>query len=395
MAQNSNAFYSKLEAKGVSRRDFLKFCGTTATILGLSSSMVPSIAAAVEEASESKLTPVLWINAAECSGCTESTAQATNPNIAEIVLEILSIQSQDTIQMATGEYVEQARDAAIEKYKGKYIMVLEGAVLTALKGNTAIIEGKPQIETIKKVAQNAAAAISVGSCAVDGGICRAYPNDAGATGLTDFLKSEGITTPVVNLPGCPVNPEEITAVVIDVLLLGGLEALLPKLDKYGRPKYLCGQTIHDNCPRRGHFENGEFVYEFGSEEEAKGYCLYPLGCKGPQTKRRCPILRWNNGTSWCVESGGPCIGCASFNWLDENAPFRARARRVGIGKMGPFDGGVDPAKIAAGVGAVAAVGLTAHGFGMKAAGRIGKNAHLKTEKMKEWDAKHTKKKGGE
>jgi len=356
--------------------------------------MTPSIAAAVTESAVSGLQPVLWINAGECSGCTESTAQATNPNIAEIVLEILSIQSQDTIQMATGQYVEQARDAAIEKYKGKYIMIFEGAVMTGLNGNTARIGGGPQLGVIKKTASNALAAISVGSCAVDGGVCRAYPNSGGATGLSQYLASEGIATPVVNLPGCPVNPEELVAVVVDVLMLGGLEKLVPKLDKYGRPKYLYGQTIHDNCPRRGHFENGEFVYEFGSQEEAKGYCLYPMGCKGPQTKRRCPVLRWNDQTSWCVESGGPCIGCASFNWVDNNAPFRGRHRRVGIGSIGTDKGGMDPAKIAAGIGAVAAVGLTAHGFGMKAAGRIGKDAHLETETVKEWDAKHQKKQGG-
>ena len=132
--------------------------------------------------------------------------------------------------------------------------------------------------------------------------------------------------------------------VVDVLLLGKLEsgAILKELDEFGRPKIIFGQTIHDNCPRRGHFENGEFVYQFGSAEEAKGYCLYAVGCKGPQTYTNCPIVRWNNQVSWCVESGSPCIGCGDFNWVDENAPFLNRFRRIGIGQY-TEDGGYNPA----------------------------------------------------
>lgn len=389
MTKEGISFYEKLEHRGVSRRDFMKFCGGMAATLGLSSAMAPEIANAVENASG--LYPAIWINGGACTGCSESIAQATYPNVAEIVLDLLSLPSQETIQMATGKYVEEAIEGCITANKGKYIMVFEGAVIQGLDGNMLRVAGKPEIEHLKKYVTDAAACVAVGSCAVDGGLPRAYPNPANATGVAEFCKANNIATPVVNLPGCPVNPEEICAVVIDVLLLNGVKGLAGKLDKYGRPKYLYGQTIHDNCPRRGHFENGEFVYQFGSEEEAKGYCLYPMGCRGPQTKRLCPVTRWNNNTSWCVHSGGPCIGCANFNWVDEDAPFRARFRRVGQGTFGPSKGGVDPAKIGAVVGAVAAVGLTAHGFGMKAAGRIGKNAHLETEKVKEWDAKHLKK----
>jgi hydrogenase small subunit len=104
------------------------------------------------------------------------------------------------------------------------------------------------------------------------------------------------------------------------------------------------------------------------------------------------MLRWNSKVSWCVDSGGPCIGCANWNWVDENAPFRARFRRVGAGSfLGA--GGVDPATAAAVVGGVVGVALVAHGFGMKATKRIGKSSTLKTEACKEYDAKHAKKGG--
>ena len=392
MTKEGYSFYEQLEARGVSRRDFMKFCGSTAALLGLSSSMVPSIAAGLE--SKSGLTPALWINGGACTGCSESMAQATYPNVADVVLDLLSLNAMETVGMASGEYAEKSIEDMIEAHPGEFILIVEGAAMTGLDGNTLRVAGKPFIETLKHVAENAVAVVAVGSCAVDGGWVRAYPNPAGATGVSMYLKSVGVETPVVNLPGCPVNPEEIVAVVVDVLLLSGLEGLVGKLDEYGRPKYLYGQTIHENCQRRGHFEAGHFVYEFGSAEEAQGYCLYAMGCRGPQTFRRCGVIRWNNQSSWCVESGGPCIGCSAFNWVDNSTPFRARARRVGQGMVGPNDGGWDPAIVGAVAGGAVAGALVLHGFGMKAAGRIGKNANLKTEEMKEYDKKRAKKQGG-
>jgi hydrogenase small subunit len=185
---------------------------------------------------------------------------------------------------------------------------------------------------------------------------------------------------VVNLPTCPVNPVWVVAVLVDALLLGKL----PELDEHLRPKAIFGQTIHDNCPRRGHFENGEFVYKFGSDEEAKGYCLYAMGCKGPQTYTNCPVVRWNKKQSWCVESGGPCIGCGGLNWVDTNAPFNKRSHDLPIGP------GVQPEIVGAGVVGAVAAGLAVHGTAMKLAGRIG----APTEEMTEHDRKHGSK-GGE
>jgi hydrogenase small subunit len=397
MTQEIQTFQSKLDDKGVSRRDFLKFCGSVAAMLGLSELAVPQIAAAVEAASASKLAPAVWLDGGLCTGCTESMAQSENPDIATIVLDILSMNYMETIMYATGNSAEEALKQTIEASKGKYIMVYEGAVMTGFDGNALRVAGKPGLEQIKEVAPNAAAIIAVGSCAVDGGWVRAHPNPGGAMGISEYLKQENIGTAVINLPTCPVNPVWVVAMIIDVLLLGGLDAdgkvtsaLVDKLDEFGRPKLIFGQTIHDNCPRRGHFENGEFVYKFGSAEEAKGYCLYPMGCKGPQTFTNCPIVRWNNKVSWCVNSGSPCIGCGGFNWVDNNAPFLGRMRKIGIGS-GPTSGGYNPAAIGAIAGAVVAGALVVHGFGMKAAGRIGEGPA--TEDMKDYDRKKMKKGG--
>ena len=393
MTQEDRALDTLLAERGVSRRDFLKFCGSVAAMLGLSELMVPQIAAAVEAAAASKLTPAIWLDGGLCTGCTESTAQSTDPDVATIVLDILSLNYMETLAYATGSSAEEALKQTVEQNKGKFIMVYEGSVMTGFDGNALRIAGKTGLDQIKEVAPFAAAIIAVGSCAVDGGWVKSYPNPAGATGIGMYLKSQGIATPVINLPTCPVNPRWLVAMVIDVILLGELAsgAILGKLDEFGRPKLIYGQTIHDNCPRRGHFENGEFVYQFGSAEEAKGYCLYAMGCKGPQTYTNCPIVRWNDKVSWCVEAGSPCIGCGDFNWVDENAPFLSRSRRIGIGHVGNQQGGWNPATVAALAGAAVAGVLVVHGVGMKAAGRIGDGPP--TEEMKDYDRKRIKKGG--
>lgn len=154
------------------------------------------------------------------------------------------------------------------------------------------------------------------------------------------------------------------------------------------PAGLFDQTIHDNCERRGHFENGEFVYEFGSEEEALGYCLYPVGCKGPQTRALCGVTLWNNRRSWCVQAGAPCVGCCESNpmnpgdnWVEVNTPFYKRMRDL---RVGPLN--LQPTTIGVAVTGLVAAALVVHGFGMKASGRMDGGAPF--EKIRKWDAKH-------
>jgi hydrogenase small subunit len=375
-----------LAAHGVSRRDFLKYCGAVAAVLGMTEAAAPQIASAIEAVLPRPLAPAIWLNLGACTGCTESIAQVNYPDVATVVLDLLSLNYFETVMAAPGVSAEKAMEATIADAKGKYVAIIEGTVMTGADGNTLRIGGKTGNEILERLAKDAAAIVAVGSCAVDGGWVIGRPNPAGGTGVSAYLKSKGITTPVVNLPTCPVNPEWIVAIVIDVLLLGkGPEAL--NLDAQGRPKLIYSSAIHDNCPRRGHFENGEFVTEFGSPEEAKGYCLYKVGCKGPQTFTDCPTVRWNRKQSWCVESGSPCIGCGNLNWTDYDAPFLNRVRDIPLGSLG----NVHPETIAYGVGAVATVGLVAHGLGMKAAGRIGDGPPM--EDQKAYDRKRNKKGG--
>jgi hydrogenase small subunit len=382
-----------LEDRGVTRRRFLEFCGAIAVSLGLSEAMIPSVHEALAESvigkAEGKLTPVIWLELASCTGCTEALASAETPDVATIVLDLLSLNYAETLSAGAGFSLEEAKEQTIEA--GGYIVVIEGALMEGWNGNALKIANEKAIDIVRHAASNAAAIVCAGSCAVDGGWQAAVPNPGGATGVQAFLtrsKADGTfphdIPPIINVPTCPANPEHIVAVLVDELLLG----THPKLNSLNMPSLMFDEYIHDNCPRRGHFENGEFVYQFGSEEEKKGYCLYPMGCKGPQTKANCPIVRWNRRVSWCVEAGAPCAGCANanptkegYNWVDLNTPFLKRFKNLMIGDIP-----IQPLPLALGVTGVVVVALVAHGFGMKATGRTKGGADF--EKERAWDAKH-------
>ena len=373
----------RLEQHGFTRRDLLKYCGSLAAMLGLSQAAAPQVAEALEVGEKSgKLLPVIWMEGGSCSGCTEALAQTNTPDISELVLETISLNYNETLSAAAGHSMEQARKDTIEA--GGYILVYEGAVPTAYDGNVLLVGGEKGVDSLAETAQKATAVIALGSCACDGGWMAARPNDAAAMGVQKFLSDRGIDTPVVNIPCCPANPEWLVAVIVQYALMG----TLPELNSKNEPVEMFNQTVHDNCPRRGHFENGEFVYRFGSAEEAKGYCLYPLGCRGPQTSTNCPITRWNRSTSWCVEAGAPCIGCGSINpmhpkrnWVDENTPFTKRHRDLTLGDF-HFQ---PPVAALAFTGLVVGV-LAVHAVGMKVAGRVDGGADFEAERR--WDVKH-------
>ncbi len=298
-----------LERKGVSRRDFMKFCGFMATVLGLPVSFAPKVAAALSTA---KRPTVIWSHSAECTGCTESFIRSTYPWAADIILDTIDLAYHETIMAAAGHQAEEVLEKAISDNKGKYIAVMEGAIPTGSDGQFGTIGGKTMKDMAANIANNALAVITVGSCANFGGVQAAKPNPTAAKSISEAL---GVKT--INIAGCPPNADNMVATIVHYLLLGKL----PALDDKNRPLFAYGMNIHDNCERRGHFENGEFVKEFGDEGAAKGYCLRQMGCQGPDTYNNCPIIQWNQGTNWPVRAGHPCIGCSEPNFWDEMAPF--------------------------------------------------------------------------
>lgn len=302
-------FYERLEAKGVSRRDFMKYCSFLTATMGLSAAYVPKVAEVF--ASSAPRPPVVWLHFGECTGCTEGVLRSMYPWIDELVLDILDITYHETIMAAAGHQAEENLHNAVKNHSGKFICVVEGSI-PVKHPKYGMIGGKTFLDIAKDVCPKAAAVVCIGSCAAFGGIPAAKPNPGGYVGVGEAL---GMKT--VNLPGCPSNPVNLVGTVVNYLLLGKL----PELDQSGRPLFAYGSTIHDKCPRRSHFENGEFVEEFGSEEAKLGYCLYKMGCRGPETYNNCPTVKYHGGTSWPIQAGHPCLGCSEPDFWDTMTPF--------------------------------------------------------------------------
>jgi hydrogenase small subunit len=284
---------------GIPRREFLKFCAATAATLGLPATAEAAIAKAVEKA---KRPSVIWLHFQECTGCSESLLRAEHPTLEKLILDVISLDYHETLMAAAGHQAEAARKAAMKANKGKYILVVEGAIPQKDKGIYCKIGGQTAVDMVKECAADAAAVIAIGSCASWGGMPSTNPNPTLASSASDVLGK-----PVVTIPGCPPNPYNFLAAAVHFLTFGKL----PDVDQLGRPKFAYGRLVHENCERRAHFDAGRFALEFGDEGHRKGYCLYKLGCKGPETYANCPTIGFGDAGegNWPVGCGHPCIGC--------------------------------------------------------------------------------------
>jgi hydrogenase small subunit len=284
---------------GITRREFLQFCAATATTLGLPAGAEAAIAMAMEQA---RRPSVIWLHFQECTGCTESLLRAEHPTLDKLILDVISLDYHETLFAAAGHQAEAARKEAMKANKGKYILVVEGAIPVKDNGIYCKIGGQTAVEMLKECAADAAAVISIGSCASWGGMPSTKPNPTGASPTHKVLGK-----PVLTIPGCPPNPYNFLSTVVHFLTFGRL----PEVDKLGRPKFAYSRLIHENCERRAHFDAGRFAKEFGDDGHRKGWCLYKLGCKGPETYANCPAILFGDvsNASWPVGTGHPCIGC--------------------------------------------------------------------------------------
>jgi hydrogenase small subunit len=286
---------------GISRRDFLKFCAGMAATLGLPTSAVADIVKAVT--SPAKRPSVIWLHFQECTGCSESLLRAEHPTLEKLILDVISLDYHETLFAAAGHQAEAARRSAMAANKGKYLLVVEGAIPTKDNGIYCKVGGQTAIEMVRECAAGAAAVVAIGSCASWGGMPSTGPNPTGASSAGVVLGK-----PVVTIPGCPPSPYNFLSTVVHYLTFG----TLPEVDKIGRPKFAYSRLIHENCERRAHFDAGRFALEFGDEGHRQGWCLYKLGCKGPETYANCPVIGFNDlgEVSWPVGCGHPCIGCS-------------------------------------------------------------------------------------
>jgi hydrogenase small subunit len=332
-----------LRSRGVTRRDFMGFCASSAALLGLPASLAPRIAAALDQA---RRPSVIWLPFQECTGCTESITRAHGATLESLIFEAISLDYQHTLQAAAGDAAERARAQAMKDNHGRYLLIVDGSVPTGNAGYSTIA-GHDNLSMLQEAAEGAAAIVALGSCAAFGGIPGAAPNPTGAVAVGDLVKDK----PIVNVPGCPPIPVVITGVLVQYLTFGKL----PELDALGRPKAFYGQTIHDRCYRRPFYERGQFAETFDDAGAKAGWCLYKLGCKGPTTYNACATVKWNNGTSFPIEAGHGCIGCSQPGFWDRGGFYQP----LSTGRWG------DARTVGTAVGVGAALGIASAALARK------------------------------
>lgn len=319
-----------LDRNGVSRRSFIKYCTSVASLLAL-----PPLAgrAMAEQLRAAERPSVIYLSFQECTGCLESLTRSFSPSIDDLLFNVISLDYDDTLMAAAGAQAEAAREQAMKQHYGKYVLVVDGAVPLSDGGVYNCAAGRSALDILTEAAKGAAAIVCVGTCSAFGGIPYAAPNPTGARPISDIITDR----PIINVSGCPPIPEVITG----TLLLYVTTGKVPELDAHGRPTVFYGNTIHDRCYRRPFYDRGLFAKSFDDEGARNGWCLYELGCKGPTTYNACATIKWNNGVSFPIESGHPCLGCAEPDFWDAGSFYSplASPRWGKAGEVSPLQAG--------------------------------------------------------
>lgn len=279
----------------ISRRDFLKFCGLSATAVGLTATDLSRL----EEAFASPSAPsVIWLQGSGCTGCSESflnrIATSGPLTAAEVLIKSINLIYHPNLMALAGQDAVAQAEAAYQQ--GGYLLAVEGGIPTAFGGRAcyAWTYNEKEVtfeQAVRTLAAKAAGILCIGTCAAWGGIPAVPPNPTGVMGVKELTGKE-----TINIPGCPTHPDWIVWAVAK--LLAG--SAIP-LDSYGRPTEFFSTTVHDQCPRNGASKTGKIGVD--------GACLMNLGCRGPMTMANCPQQKWNNRVNWCVDANAPCIGC--------------------------------------------------------------------------------------
>jgi len=345
-------YYESAKRKGYSRRDFMKFAAFITAYMGLDHSLIGQVAKSME--SNFRL-PIIWEHYQECTCCSESFIRSSHPIVADIILDTVSLDYTETLMAASGHQAEAAKHDTMEKYKGEYILCVEGSVPMGENGVFCTIAGKTALDHLKEAAEGAKAIIAWGSCACNGCVQAAYPNPTQATPIHKIIKDK----PIIKVPGCPPIGEVMAGIIVHLISFGRL----PELDNIGRPKAFYAKRVHDSCYRRPYYDAGLFAESFDDQNAKEGYCLYKVGCRGPMTYNSCGTIRWNNGVSFPIQSGHGCIGCSEEDFWD-NGPFYERL--TGLAGFGIESSADTIGKVAAGV---LAGGLAVHAVAANVAKR--------------------------
>ncbi len=241
--------------------------------------------------------PVIWINAQDCTGCSETFVRGMNFDIAHFIFDVISLTYMDILSYT------RPNDLG-KKNQGEYVLIVEGSLGPHF--DYCFVGGKCVADEVKELAEHAKYIIAVGSCSCWGGIPAAKPNPTEAVDLQEILPDREI----IRVPGCPPLPEAIYG----TLLYLWLEGKTPPLTRKGTPTFFYDKTVHETCHRKHFFDQKLFAEHF---DDPNGYCLLKLGCKGPTAFNGCETIKWNGGISSPIFSGNACLGCSEKNFWDK------------------------------------------------------------------------------
>jgi len=332
----------------VNRRDFLKICaaiGTAATIELYSADIRDIFTQAIEVHAQGDNVRVIWLAGAQDTGCTVSLLQGSDPDLIDVITKFrLQIDFHQTLMIPEGEAAMKRLEDVVNDKSRVDVLIMEGAIPEGYFCTVGEIDGQPvPIEDwVKQIGGRAKYNIAVGQCAAYGGIPAAKPNPTNCRSLSEVLPDKT----VINIPGCPPNPDWMT-----LAFAQALQGLPIELDDVGRPAAIFKETVHEGCPLLGYYEEGVFAKTL----DGPG-CLYKVGCKGPLARADCTVRRWNQGLNSCTTAGG-CKACVEKGWPDEPfAPFYEEAAEIPPSAAL----GIDPILIAGAATGAAAVGAVAY-----------------------------------
>jgi hydrogenase small subunit len=279
---------------------------------------------------------ILWISEGmSCDGDTVSVTAASQPAIEDVLLGLVpglpTVRLHNKVLSPTlgGEEFLAPFRAAAHGDLAPFILVIEGSVPNEnINGEgywtsfgNDLITGEPLTlnSWIDQLAPKAWAVVAIGTCAAYGGIHALAGNPTGCMGLADYLgwdfRSAG-GLPIVNIPGCPVQPDNFMETLTWVLQHAAGAAPPPPLDDQLRPQWLFGRTVHEGCDRAGYYEQGDFARDYNSPK-----CQVMVGCWGPVVNCNVPKRGWLGGVGGCPNVGGVCIGCTMPGFPDKFMPF--------------------------------------------------------------------------
>lgn len=306
------SIYHVAKEREMDEREFENLCTTLTFLGGFPPSKRDDMMKALRE---KERIPVLWMQFLDCTGCSESLIRSVELKVESLLFDLISLEYTELLSAAAGEQAEASKRKVMEKYRGKYLLAVEGSIPEESK--YLMIGGRSALDIFRGAASGAWAVIAYGSCSSWGGIPAAFPNPTGARPIREFVP-EG--TPVIHVPGCPPIAEVMVGVIAYILATGEL----PELDRKGRPKIFYRHRIHEVCERRPFFDQGLFADSFDDEGAQKGYCLFKLGCRGTSTFNSCADLLWNGGTGFPIQAGSICLGCSEENFWDKGSFFAKR-----------------------------------------------------------------------